>query len=87
MIRLRGIFKFPGLAPKRSLGELQRARSFGPLGTSRRANSKMAGLKPGGPTPVPDTLPGYCQGAGMRGVSPDRKQGGQKKKPLAMISS
>ena len=25
--------------------------------------------------PFRTTLPGYCQGAGMRGVSPDRKQG------------
>ena len=28
--------------------------------------------------PFRTTLPGYCQGAGMRGVSPDRKQGGQR---------
>ena len=26
--------------------------------------------------PFRTTLPGYCQGAGMRGVSPDRKQAG-----------
>jgi hypothetical protein len=28
--------------------------------------------------PFRTTLPGYPQGAGMRGVSPDRKQGGQR---------
>ncbi len=42
--------------------------------------------------PFRTTLPGYCQGAGimMRGVSPDRKQGGSthgQGPSAAMISS